>query len=147
MRPKELRPSVLPCGRCPVPVPEEPRGRSYTDQCTNTPPGAFWSSTSSASDRARAGTRVHVSGGAVSSPSHVYRDGMLEPLRNAELESPIVEGVGRGPLAVVPPPAPQPARAPNSGVRSRAAAIAIGRTSPSAYDGGRGPAQRSQWRY
>src|SRR5215831_17709881 len=126
MRPKELRPSVLPCGRCPVPVPEEPRGRSYTDQCTNTPPGAFWSSTSSASDRARTGPRVHVSGGAMSSPSHVYRDGMLEPLRKAELESPMVERVGRGPLAVDPLPDPQPAAAASSGVRSRAAAIATG---------------------
>src|SRR6516225_988510 len=99
MRPKELRPSALPGGRCPVPVPDEPRGRSYTDQCTNTPPGAFGSSTSSASDLARAGTPVHVSGGAMSSPSHVYRDGMLDRFRNAELESPMAERGGRGPLA------------------------------------------------
>jgi hypothetical protein len=49
---------------------------------------------------------------------------MLEPLRNAELESPMVEPVGRGPLAVDPLPDPQPAA--SSGVRSRAAAIATG---------------------
>src|SRR5262245_61695291 len=61
----------------------------------------------------------------MSSPSHVYRDGMLEPLRNAELLSPTVERVGRGRVAVAPWPDPQPARAASSGVRSRAAAIAI----------------------
>ena len=68
-------------------MPVERGGRSYTDQCTNAPPGAFWSSTSSASERERAGMRAHVSGGVMSSASHVYRGGMLEPSPNAELES------------------------------------------------------------
>jgi hypothetical protein len=51
---------------------------------------------------------------------------MLEPLRNAELESRMVEPVRRGPLAVDPLPDPQPAAAASSGAMSRAAAIATG---------------------
>ena len=50
---------------------------------------------------------------------------MLDPLRNAELVSPRVERVGRGPLAVAPLPDPQPARATSGAVSSGAAAIAI----------------------
>src|SRR5205807_7054598 len=98
MWPKEFWPSALPLGRRPPATPLEPVGRSYTDQCTNAPPGAFWSSTSSASERERAGTRVHASGGVMSSASHVYRGGMLEPSPNAELESASAPEAGDGRL-------------------------------------------------
>src|SRR5690242_1356684 len=86
-------------------------------QCTNVPPGASGSWTTSTSSRAAAGAPDQRSGGEVPAPSHVKRRGIVAPSAGEESAK---EPAGAAPDGVADAcaPPPQPATATQSAARS-----------------------------
>src|SRR5205823_14491650 len=87
VRPAESRACVAPGGSAPpCGTPVEDPGRSSTTQCTNVPPGASGSSTTSASAAALP-VPDQASGGDWPDPAQVNWRGIVAPAANAGLRS------------------------------------------------------------
>src|ERR671931_1329048 len=106
--PFEFSPCAAPLGTPPAAISVVDGAILNSVQCTNVPPGASGSSTTSTSSRAPPGTPDQASGGESPLPSQVYCRGIAAPSANAELVSSIAAPLTAGAAEPRSPP-PHPA--------------------------------------